>query len=79
MSFIVPGELNITFALLGPDNRTLVNQIVENSTDGELELITRGFEIITFSNNTVYDLNFTQVNDMDIYENYSIAAEVSFV
>ena len=78
--FIVPGELNITYALLGPENRTLVNQVVvENRTNGELEFIRQGFEIITFTNNTFYDLNFTQVNDMDIYDDYFIAAEVSFV
>ena len=73
----MPGELNITSTLLGPKNRTLVGSRSDNDTTG-LGLITLDFDIRVFSNETVYNLSFTQVNSTDVVTEYSITAEVSF-
>ena len=72
----MPGELSINYTLLGPENRTLVESRSANDTSG-LDLVLLDFDIRVFSNDTVYNLSFTQVNDMDIFEEYSITAEVS--
>ena len=71
----MPGEVNITSMLIGPENRTLAVQVVQQ-TDNQLDLILEGFDIVTFSNETAYDLNFTQVDGTDIDE-YFITAMVS--
>ena len=73
----MPGEVIVNYTLLGPENRTLNEEVIQNA-DGGLDLILEGFDILSFSNETVYNLNFTQVNDMDMVEDYSITAEVSF-
>ena len=73
----MPGELNIISTLLGPENRTLVGSRSDNDTTG-LGLITLDFDIRVFSNETAYNLSFTQVNSMDVVDDYSITAEVSF-
>ena len=72
----MPGELNINYNLLGPENRTLVESRSTNNTSG-LDLIVLDFDIRVFSNDTVYNLIFTQVNDMDIFEEYSLTVQVS--
>ena len=72
----MPGEVNISSILIGPENRTLAEQVVQRA-DNELDLILAGSDIISFSNETAYDLNFTQVDGMDVDE-YYITAEVSF-
>ena len=72
----MPGELDINYALLGPENRTLVESRRSNDST-ELGLITLDFDIRVFSNDTLYNLSFTQVNEMDVFEEYSITAQVS--
>ena len=73
----MPGELNITATLLGPENRTVVGAR-STDTSNELDLITMNYDIRVFSNETAYNLSFTQVNSMDVVDDYSITAEVSF-
>ena len=73
--FQVPSEVIINSTLTGPENRTLAEQVIQRA-DNELDLILQGFDIIAFSNETAYDLNFTQVDGMEIDE-YSITAVVS--
>ena len=74
----MPGELNINSTLLGPENRTLVESRSTNDTSG-LGLITLDFDIRVFSNDTAYNLSFTQLNAMDVFEDYSITAQVSLL
>ena len=71
----MPGEVIVNSSLIGPENRTLA---VIQRADGDLDLILETFDILTFSDETAYDLNFTQVDRTDIDE-YSITAEVSFM
>ena len=73
----MPGELNITSTLLGPENRTIVGSQSKDDTN-ELDLITMNFDIRVFSNETAYNLRFTQVNSLDVVDDYTIIAEVSF-
>ena len=73
----MPGEIHITSTLLGPEKRTLVGSQGDHNTTG-LDLITLNFEIRVFSNETAYNLSFTQVNRLDVVDDYSIIAEVSF-
>lgn len=72
----MPGELYINSTLLGPETRTLAEPVEQ--ADGGLSLITQSFDIAVFSNDTAYNLSFTQVNSMEDIEDYSITAEVSF-
>lgn len=71
----MPGELNITYDLLGPENRTLA-RVVQG--DG-LNLILMDFDIVIFSDTTAYNLTFTQIDAMDVVDEYNITAEVSFI
>lgn len=72
--FKVPGELNITYTLLGSEDRTLA-QVVSQQGD-ELNLLDTS-DILIFSNITFYNLSFTQLNDADVVEEYNVTAEVS--
>lgn len=72
----MPGELNITFDLLGPENRTLAG--VASEDDNGLNLFTDGGDILIFSNDTLYNVRFIQLNDMDVVDEYTIFAEVNF-
>ena len=73
----MPGEFNITPTLLGPENRTLVGSQSDNDIT-ELDLITLNFDIRVFSNETAYHLSFTQINRLDVVDDYTIIAKVSF-
>ena len=72
----MPGEITICYELLGPMNRTLAGA-VRQQVSGELNLILEDVEIITFTNNTAYNLSWTQNNTMDIVDDYFAMAEVS--
>ena len=72
----MPGELSISSTLLGPENRTLVDT---RSANNGLDLVTLDFDIRVFSNETAYNLSFTQVDTMDVVEDYSITAQVSLM
>ena len=72
----MPGELSISSTLLGPENRTLVDT---QSANNGLDLVTLDFDIRVFSNETAYNLSFTQVDTMDVVEDYSITAQVSLI
>ena len=71
----MPGELSISSTLLGPENRTLVRT---RSANNGLDLIPLDFDISVFSNETVYNLSFIQINNMDVVQDYSVTAQVSF-
>ena len=73
--FKVPGELNISYELLGPENRTLAG-VIQQSSD-ELNLITGNVDIVVFTNVTQYNLTWVQLDDTDVVDNYYITAEVS--
>ena len=72
----MPGEFSISSALLGPVNRTLAGPVRRQIGDG-LNLIIEDVDIIAFTNNTVYNLSWTQINSMDIVDDYFAMAEVS--
>jgi len=75
ISFVAPGNVTIAYELIGTENRTLAG-VVQNVDSGSLNLITDGFDIVVFSNTTVYNLSWTPVNEMDIVGDYVINAEV---
>jgi len=74
ITFVAPGNVMIDSGLIGADNRTLSG--VTQNVGGALNLITIGFDIVVFSNTTVFNLSWTPVNDMDIVDDYIIMAEV---
>jgi len=72
VSLVAPGSVLISSELIGRENRTLTGL---GQTNGTLNLIS-GVDIVVFSNATVFNLSWSQANDMDIVTDYIIMAEV---